>query len=72
MLPLMKAKKGRWLDSIAQLQQDHPELFPAGTAPLVHVAHDDDCPMLNGGVECTCEAEIRVVPDFFEPGVTND
>ena len=29
-----------------------------GKVTLVSVAHDDDCPMVNGGKECTCVPDI--------------
>ena len=35
-------------------------LFRPGTVTFVTVAHNDDCPRINGGHECRCNPHIFV------------
>ncbi len=59
---MTKSSKGRverrkgYLHRI--LADDFVSQMPRGKVTLVSVAHDDDCPMLNGGDECTCVPDI--------------
>ena len=52
-----RAKAFRRQRYLQQLAETDPAQFQPGTITIAHIAHDDWCPKLNGGL-CRCEPSI--------------